>query len=47
MILILLLLNDGNTQAKIAKFIGGSINTVSYWCVYGDPENLESLKMKE
>lgn len=43
-ILILLLLNDGKTQANIAEFIGCSINTVSYWCVHGDPDNLESLK---
>lgn len=43
-ILILLLLNDGKTQAKIAKFLGCSLNKVSYWCVQGDPENLESLK---
>lgn len=43
-ILILLLLNDGKTQAKIAEFIGCSLNKVSYWCVHGDAENLESLK---
>ncbi|HEY9709647.1 MAG TPA: IS630 family transposase [Oculatellaceae cyanobacterium] len=43
-ILILLLLNDGKTQAKIADFLGCSLNKVSYWCVHGDPENLESLK---
>jgi len=43
-ILILLLLNDGKTQAKIAEFIGCSLNKVSYWCIHGDPENLETLK---
>lgn len=43
-ILILLLLNDGKTQAKIAEFLGCSLNKVSYWCIHGDPENLESLK---
>jgi len=43
-ILILLLLNDGKTQAKTAEFLGCSLNKVSYWCVHGDPENLESLK---
>lgn len=43
-ILILLLLNDGKTQAKIAEFLGCSLNKVSYWCVHGDPEALESLK---
>lgn len=42
-ILILLLLNDGKTQSKIADFLGGSVNKVSYWCVKGDPDNLESL----
>jgi len=43
-ILILLRLNDGKTQAKIAIFLGCSLNKVSYWCVHGDPDNLESLK---
>lgn len=43
-ILMLLLLNDGKTQAKIADFLGCSLNKVSYWCVHGDPDNLESLK---
>lgn len=42
-ILILLLLNDGKTQAKIAKFLGCSVNKVSYWCVHGNPENPESF----
>jgi transposase len=43
-ILILLLLNDGKTQAKIASFLGCSLRKVAYWCVHGDPENLDSLK---
>lgn len=43
-ILILLLLNDGKTQQEIAEFIGCSKNKVCYWCVHGDPDNLESLK---
>jgi transposase len=42
-ILILLLLNDGKTPSKIADFLGYSVNKVSYWCVKGDPDNLESL----
>ena len=42
-ILMLLLLNDGKTQAEIANFLGCSLRKVSYWCVHGDPENLESL----
>jgi len=43
-ILILLLLNDGKTQKEIAKFIGCSPNKICFWCVHGDPDNLESLK---
>ena len=49
-ILILLLLNDGKTQSKMADFLGCSLNKVSYWCLKGDPDNLESLideRMKE
>ncbi len=42
-VMILLLLNDGKTQSKIAEFLGCSVNKVSYWCVKGDPDNLESL----
>jgi transposase len=45
-VLILLLLNDGKTQAKIADFLGISLNKVSYWCIQGDPENLETLRDK-
>lgn len=43
-ILILLLLNDGKTHKEIAEFIGCSKNKVCFWCVHGDPDNLESLK---
>jgi transposase len=43
-ILILLLLNDGKTQKEIAGFLGCSQNKVCYWCVHGNPDNLESLK---
>ncbi len=42
-ILILLLLKHGKTQSKIAEFLGCSVNKVSYWCLKGDPDNLESL----
>ena len=41
-IMILLLLNDGKTPAKIAEFFGCSLNKVSYWCVHADPDNLAS-----
>ena len=41
--LILLLVYDGKTQSKIAEFLGGSVNKVSYWCLKGYPDNLESL----
>jgi transposase len=43
-ILILLLLNDGKTQAQISDLIGCSLRTVSYWCIHGDADNLDSLK---
>ncbi len=43
-ILILLLLNDGKTQLEIAKFLGCSLRKIAYWCVHGEPENLDSLK---
>jgi transposase len=38
------LLNDGNTPAKIADFLGFFVNKVSYWCDQVEPENLESLR---
>jgi transposase len=43
-ILMFLLLNDGKTQREIAEFIGCSLKTVAYWCVHGDPNNLDSLE---
>ncbi len=43
-IYILLLLNDGKTQAKIAEFLGCSLNKIAYWCMHGDPDTLASLK---
>lgn len=45
-ILIILLYNDGKTQQEIADFIGCSLRKVAYWCVHGDPDNLESFKDK-
>jgi transposase len=44
------LLNYGTTQSKIADFLGWSLNKISYWCLKGHPDNLESLideRMKE
>jgi len=38
------LLNDGKTPAKIANFLGGVVNKVSYWCEQVEPDNLESLR---
>jgi hypothetical protein len=37
------LLNDGKTPSKLAEFLGSSVNKVSYWCLKGDPDNLEIL----
>lgn len=42
--LILLLKHDGKTYEEIADFIGCSYRTVAYWCVHGDPDNLETMK---
>ena len=44
--LILLLQNDGKTYEEIAAFIGCGYRTVAYWCVHGDPDNIDSLKDK-
>ena len=37
------MLNDGKPQSKIAEFLACSVNKVSYWCIQGNPNNLESL----
>ena len=42
-ILIILLQNDGRTQQEISKFLGYSLRTIAYWCMHGDPDNLEIL----
>ena len=44
--LILLLQNDGKTYEEIADFIGCGYRTVAYWCVHGNPDNLDSLRDK-
>ncbi len=43
-VLMLLLLNDGKTYSEISGFIGCSYRTVAYWCVHGDPDQLDSLR---
>lgn len=45
-ILIILLQNDGKPQQEIAKFLGCSHRTVAYWCMHGEPDNLDSLHNK-
>lgn len=45
-ILIILLQNDGKTHQEISKFLGCSPRTVAYWCMNGDPNNLETLHNK-
>lgn len=45
-ILIILLQNDGKTHQEISRFLGCSPRTVAYWCMHGDPDNLESLHNK-
>ena len=42
-ILILLLMDDGKTYQEISEFLGCGYRTVAYWCVHGDPDNLETL----
>ncbi|MEH1908554.1 IS630 family transposase [Nostoc sp.] len=44
--LMLLLMNDGKTYIEISEFLGCGLRTVVYWCVHGDPDNIESLKDK-
>ena len=43
---MLLLMNDGKTYTEISEFLGCGLRTVVYWCVHGDPDNIESLKDK-
>jgi transposase len=38
------LLNDGKTPAKIAEYLGVSVNKVSYGCDQVEPDNLKSLR---
>ncbi|ACC84956.1 IS630-like element ISNpu2 family transposase [Nostoc punctiforme] len=45
-ILIILLQNDGKPQQETAKFLGCSRRTVAYWCMHGDPDDLETLHNK-
>jgi transposase len=41
---MLLLMNDGKTYAQISEFLGCGMRTVVYWCVHGEPDNINSLK---
>ncbi|HEY9673990.1 MAG TPA: transposase [Waterburya sp.] len=43
-ILMLLLMNDGKTYKEIADFLGCAYRSVAYWCVHGDPDNLDRLR---
>lgn len=43
-ILMFLLQNDGKTYEEVASFLGCSPRTVAYWCVHGEPDNLDSLR---
>jgi transposase len=43
-VLMLLLMNDGKTYQEISDFLGCAYRSVAYWCVHGDPDNLETLK---
>lgn len=43
---MLLLRNDGKTYQEISDFLGCSYRTVAYWCVHGDPDDLETLRDK-
>ena len=45
-VLMFLLQNDGKTYEEIAEFLGCSPRTVAYWCVHGDPDDLNSLRNK-
>lgn len=42
--LMLLLMDDGKTYQEISDWLGCSYRSVAYWCVHGDPDNLDSLK---
>lgn len=37
------MLNDGKTPAKIAEYLGFSVNKVSYGCDRVEPDNLKSI----
>lgn len=45
-ILISLLENEGKTHREIARFLGCLPRTVTFWCIHGDPDKLESLQNK-
>jgi len=41
-----LIQNDVKTYGEIADFLGCSPRTVAYWCMHGDPDDLDSLRNK-
>jgi len=43
-ILLLLWMDQGKTSPESSKFLGGSYNTVTYLCVDGDWDHLESRR---
>ncbi len=43
-ILMLLLMDDGKSYQEISDWLGCSYRSVAYWCVHGEPDNLDSLK---
>ena len=45
-VLILILREEGKTYQEIANLLGCSQRTAYYWCIHGDPGNIESLRDK-
>lgn len=39
-------MDDGKTYQEISDFLDCGYRTVAYWCVHGDPDNIESLHDK-
>ena len=41
---MVLLRNDGKNHEEIIDFISYSYRSVAYWCIHGNPDDLESFK---